>query len=371
MSTTLFIVITLVLSAILLPLGWKYYYKPIEIRYHHSYSDDFCVSAILYFLVTGVLLLDLYCGLKVSATNEESQLLDVVISRLVIGGILLFVLMFIASIITMVLLYRFDMDYGKGFDANAIKFIYSAIIFIDIVVFIILILKYEMSDATICIVDRIVMWIITVAGTWGGIGFCWKNRLIREKEKNRKIYETTEIKKKKAQEKWNYIWPKAATIIAIGIMMCILATGIPLAVKLVFQIEMMVMILSIVVFCEFLICKFISNPGKWHSDLIVEGAVKRCVNDKEPKTFCYRAIRYQLLKDKVHIFARNVKYVGHEQEIENLFGEHDINVDYKQFEEIKGELASLYAKQQEYLRNSFNECRENARNGMLENDEAM
>lgn len=248
----------------------------------------------------------------------------------------------------------FSLDYTDFYSETVSKVCFSIIVStVCIKNFIILFPNYE--DVSF-LINRVLMWLITVIGTWAGFGFKCEGRIQKEKKKIRK----SKFVSKDGKKSW-------IVIIATLIIMMILI----LCPNNVFENTNFITtvcwisgtIMGVGLTCLYILTR-IFQPSKKQSIKAFRQAEK-AYNKKKSISKRFGRMSYRMNNGKLEINKVNITYDSHESDDDfiRLFGEDRIT--FSSPKDALEHLKDKYDDQEKYIWDAFEKCAEERAKNML------
>ena len=185
------IIIAIICFCVGIIIGIALLRKPIKIGFEVSSVIKILNGFLIFFLVSIVIVVDLavsYCNLLY---YQPKRCFGILLSRAIEGGLLMVVGVVLSSFVISMIVKLDNLDLCIGYSQNFIKGYYTAVVTANCIWLFFLVGEYIISEEPVMklLISRIIGWILTVIGTWMGIGFGCEGRITKEylKEKNKKI----------------------------------------------------------------------------------------------------------------------------------------------------------------------------------------
>ena len=339
----------------LLPIGLGYisFNRSIEIKYTNSvlywptpiiWTTLICIFAFYleYFISWTVI--------HYFAIIDKAYFLFVLINN----GFLIIIISPILSILLEKQIEAFNLDYLDKYSETVSKVIFSVIIifFCFEILFNLNLLLYR-DDSNVFILNRVVMWLMLVLGTWIGIGFKCDGRINRE---NKVIQRA----KTKFFSRDNiYFWSPIVGYLAI---FCVL---IHISIRnynsfwnymgigsIIFGISVFLLLVCINVFIE---------PSAERSRRKLYVLANKVCENQLRVSGRFHKMKYSLDKNFIYIDEIKIKYQGHENDLyfKELFDAKKYK--YESPEDLTNFMMDRSNRQVEYIRSAFQSCKEEQR----------
>ena len=114
--------------------------------------------------------------------------------------------------------------------------------------------------------------------------------------------------------------------------------------------------------CAVIGYRCIEIPSEKKSNRKLSKALKRAVTEKSVEGR-YQSVRYKLVnegeKKYLEIQKKNVIWEGHEEEVENMFGERRLSIEQFEYFFCQKYLRDLLKEQREFIQKGYTTCRDN------------
>ncbi|MCR5343157.1 MAG: hypothetical protein K6E70_07335 [Butyrivibrio sp.] len=254
----------------------------------------------------------------------------------------------------------YNLDYFEYYSAKVAQICYAAFS----IAFFVCILNNlpaitkgtNIDETTEFMISRLIVWILTAAGTWLGFGFKCEGRIAKENKKREKISEgKSDAELKTIRKKKWYFWSR---VLSSLLGCCVIVSLITNKMMEVFWIYFAgaAVIFVLVGLITLSIFQFFTNPSEERSNKILLDNINlyKRKEGKEEIKGQYGRMRYRMLNGKMEIDAVNVVYPGHEHEVNELFGAKEYVLD--NMEEIITKMRLRNEKQKEYIAKGFKDC---------------
>lgn len=346
-------------------LGKKLYNKPTKIEFKISpYASLICGVAMftmIFMVMMLELLLDLWGLQECKSDDWRLRLLCMIID----GGLLIAIALPLLSKVFAGWIKGFNLDLCSEYNSDVIKKYYSCSILFDCIWLVILFwdeLKIDNLEVHV-VISRVIIWVISVVGTWVGIGYKCEGRIDEEVKK-------CQTSKNKINRKYmfKYILP-----LIIGfIFNCIFFMGE------IFEIEYMKWVLR-GIYCivmSGMVGMFIAVLWLNHMECYSERRSKKELVkaiQKISSEYCvqryYKTIQYKLVNDEkekyILICEKNVIWNKHEAEVEKYFGQKKESVETFDYMVCSDYLEKLWKSRREFIRKGFELCEDDAKKQLI------
>lgn len=326
--------------------------RPLKIEFEKSPLDWILVAFVALTSVLFAFVLDLFFSRRIcELIGERSDYLHVV-KKFFENGLLIPIFSAIISFIFEKRVESLNLHYSRLYNERVSKICFSVLVLsFCLVVQFLIIPKYPNSDPLVdFLFNRILMWIMTVVGTWIGFGFACKGSIEKDNElinaNNEGIM---------AKEKMQFWIP-----IIIGLVMCCIVLFLS-ATKFVGTL----VVVSILVAFSFLVSGLITaiiikrktNPSPRRSLKLF----LKARNNLEKGIVAqgqYGKVEYELFENELKIKPRTVIYEGHQDDddFKELFA--GPIIEFSDFDEAFKKLEALNKMQREYIQKGFDDCAE-------------
>ncbi len=275
--------------------------------------------------------------------------------RIIKNGILVIPLSMLLSVFFEKIVEKLNLDYLDGYSEMVSKICFSVIVTSVCVIGMIKILnKNNINELEKdYFINRCLMWLITVIGTWIGFGFGCDGRIKKENKKREACFET-----------YNKVFFWMPIIVPLVIAVIIVLASF-------FYVDTMSMIINyglsgaisflIVGLCALYILNRIYNPSEKQSTNDFYKCVKLYNKNKYIKRR-FGLMTYTLLDGKMLIDEVNISYPGHESDDDfrdlfcSLEKEINFSLDNRLFDDERRFLTERNRRQKEYIKKGYNQC---------------
>ena len=347
-------------------IGRFLFHKPIKIELKISPLDSFLNAFAMFWIITMVMVLELSINDWQLVRFQTSDWPLRFLSRAIDGGLLVVIVLLITSILFGKVVIAFNLDLCSGYSINAFKVYYSLAIVVNCIWFIAMVYPDIVKDdpEVQSILNRVVIWILNVVGTWVGIGFRCEGRISEELKNIKKSKE-----KKNAKEILVYSIPFVIAFAINGLLLLVQTLDFQWMKELFSSFYWIIMSGLFGMGVSVWILIYIKYPSERRSNRKLAKAISQ-VNDKEVVKGRYMKIQYSLVNQEAQMYLliheQPVIWVGHEEEISNYFRERKEPVEKFNYEECKEYLAKLSEDRRECVRKGYISCEENVKKQLLE-----
>lgn len=314
---------------------WSFFFKhfsnkPVEIKCRVYFVDWFKAFGIILFIFVLMFFIDFVFVLNIDKLFSDVGFYRVV-KKLFENGIIVPMSLFIISFAVNKTIKENNIDKLEYYTPEFNKISISIIIFAVCIKLLGVFNEVDDDVFTDYCYSRIVMWLVAVIGIW--IGY---------HEDGKKI---NTLKKKMALK----------YCIALVSFLFILLIPFSFFDTIYFFYLMVGIILPSIFFLMIYIIyyKIYRNPSKSRSLRILD----KTIEENKQGIFLekrFGIMTYCVKNNKVFINAIPIIYSGHEKELIKLFGEKELT--FKNVDDLKEKLTSLYEKQTTYLKNEYDKC---------------
>ncbi|MDE6026298.1 MAG: hypothetical protein K2G45_12710, partial [Lachnospiraceae bacterium] len=201
------------------------FHKPIKIEFKISSFDSFNYAFDMFFLITTVMVLELSINQWQLAKFNPIDWRLRFLSRAIDGGLLVAIALPIMSVKFGKWAIKFNLDLCSEYSINAVKIYYSMSIVANCIWFLVMIGQHNINDGpeVQSTLNRVIIWMLNVVGTWFGIGFHCDGR-INEELKN--------IKRSKAKTKEREMLRYSIPFVIAFVINCLLLLAQTFKIKL-------------------------------------------------------------------------------------------------------------------------------------------
>lgn len=347
-------------------IGGFLFCKPLKIEFKISSLDRFMYAFAMFFVITMVMVLELSINYWQLVHFQPFDWRLRFLSRAIDGGLLVAIALPIMSILFGKWGIRFNLDLCSGYSITAVKVYYSLAIVANCIWFLEMAGPDIVNDDTEVqsILNRVVIWMLNVGGTWAGIGFHCEGRISEELKNSKKSKEN-----KTAKEILVYSIPSVIAFTINCLLLLVQSLDVKWMKEMFSTFYWIIMSGLVGMVVSVFILNYIKYPSERRSNRKLAKAISQ-VNDKEIVKGRYMTIQYSLINQESQnyllIHERPVIWVGHEGEISNCFGERREPLEKFNYEECKEYLAKLRDDRRECIRKGKISCEEDVKKQLLE-----
>ncbi len=369
MNFGIFLILCIISACIGMVIGIFIFRRPIKIEFKISPIDSFMYAFGMFFIITMVMALELSINqLNLLYFNPDDWWLKF-LKRAIDGGFLVAVALPLLSILFGKWIRGFNLDLCNGYSINAVKIYYSIVIVANCIWFLVMAgpeIVNNSPDAQ-SILNRVIIWMLNVGGTWAGIGFHCEGRISEELKNIKKSKE-----KKNIKEALEYSLPFAIAFVVNCCLLLVQMSDVKCMQEAFSLIYWCVMSGLVGLLLSVWIMKCIEYPSERRSNRKLAKAISQ-INNKKIVNEKYQTIQYSLLNEETQkyllIHERNVIWLGHEKEISSCFGERKEPIENFNYEECKEYLAKLREDRRECVRKGYISCEKDVKKQLLEQNQ--
>ena len=347
-----------VIAGVGIYVGQKLCRKSTKIEFKISVLNIIFLAFSMFALISVVMAVEMFTN-HLILLNWNPQYWGLkIVKELINSGIIVAVLLPLLSLLFGKWIQDFDMDLCSIYSENVIKIYYSLVVALNCILYLFIISPDIMNDSVEIrnIFNRVVIWALNILGTWIGAGFHCKGRIAVEIEN---INKSKEIIEKK--ELIQYIFSFGGVFVFNLLVFCVLYFAPELYSKWFRLFYEMIIIFIVCMFITALIGLNIKFPSKRKSNRELSKMVKKMEKLDFVKAK-YHRLEYSLVRGEkgniIKIQKQEVDWTGHEQEVQNVFGERDIPVDEFEYRECQEKLSDVLEKQFDLLRKGYKDCKD-------------
>lgn len=347
-------------------IGIFLFCKPLKIEFKISPLANFMYAFAMFFIITMVMVLELSINHWQLICFHPVDWRLRFLSRAIDGGLLVAIALPIMSILFGKWVIGFDLDLCRGYSIIAVKVYYSLAIVANCMWFLVMAGSNIVNgDPEVqSILNRVVIWMLNVGGTWVGIGFHCEGRISEELKNIKRSKE-----KKRAKEILVYSIPFVSAFVINCILLLMQTLDVKWMKGMFSSFYWIIMSGLVGMLALVWILNYIKYPSERRSNRKLAKAISQ-VNDKEIVEGRYVTIQYSLINQEAQmrllIHAQPVIWVGHEKEISNCFGEREKPVEKFNYEECREYLANVREDRRECIRKGNILCEEEVKKQLLE-----
>lgn len=366
MNLEILFIACIISACIGVKFGTVLFHKPIKIEFKISPIESFIYAFEMFFFITMVMVIELSINqwnlLYFNPIDWRLKLL----SRAIDGGMLVAIALPILSILFGKWITGFNLDLCKGYSVNTVKIYYSIAIIANCIWFLLMIGPDIRNDnpEVQSILNRIIIWMLNVGGTWAGIGFRCEGRILEELKNIRKSKE-----KKTAKDLVAYSVPYAIAFVLNCLLLFVQSFKVKWMKEMFISTYCIIMsgLLGMLIYVWLMKC--VEYPSEKRSNRKLAKAISR-VNDGKMVDGRYQTIKYSLINEGTKKFLliheRNVIWLGHDEIVASYFGERKELVDKFDYEECKKYLVKLREDRKECVRKGYISCEEDIKKQLIE-----
>ena len=340
-------------------IGIKVFHIPIKIEFKISMFNSFVQAFGMFFMITATMALEMSINqlqlLLFSPVSWRLRLL----SQLIDEGLIVALLLPLLSILFEKWIRGFDMDLSAVYSEKVIKICYSLAIITNCIWYLYMIGPNIINDSleSRSILSRVIIWMLSVFGAWMGIGFHCKGRIDEEIECDYKSREVLTWK-----EHVEYGIPFGLAFIVNCVVLVVQTLNTKMILNYIGDCYIIVMSGLVGMLCAVIGYRCIEIPSEKKSNRKLSKALKRAVTEKSVEGR-YQSVRYKLVnegeKKYLEIQKKNVIWEGHEEEVENMFGERRLSIEQFEYFFCQKYLRDLLKEQREFIQKGYTTCRDN------------
>lgn len=333
--------------------------KPTEIKYEISLDYWLMPIFVTFFALTVVFVLEIGLNQSIQYWVTTDNAFIWICLKFLDGGILAPFLCFLLSLLFGSLVKWYELDLTTLYSVQIVKIFLSIAILVHCAVLIIVLMKDYSINEHQALMNRVVIWGVTVIGMWVTLANNCIGRINQLKRNQEASKQKTEYPY--CIKYYGAFFAFLAIISLIYIWGAINLEAIKIwiskiyAVMFTFSVSMLIVLLVVV---------FIASPSEKWSDSRLKRLIRKCGNgrmDKEGHGHYYCRVKYTILNkdDKwfVKIYERDVIYKGKEEEVKELFKEDEKPVKELDFMEIRELLQDIAESRKDYLQAQFKKCK--------------
>lgn len=342
---------------ILMMLGYiitnRYLMKPVKIEFTISPFQIFLYGFIVFFCISMLMVVELlFCDLVQNYVSSQNSILNILVS-LINNGLIIAVSLPIMSKFFGKCAKDINLDLCGAYSAKFVKIYYSLSIVANCILLLILHDKtlYEGIDNNM-ILNRVIVWVISVLGTWWGIGYRCEGRVYEE------LANIINSKSQGGKNKKQIIIPMGLAFVLNCIVLIIwqlnsrMASHLFICVYTGIFLVIMGALVSVFRYNK----KYFTNKKKSKKKL--SRAIRK-LNDCSFISARYENVSYILerVEDKnfIQIQGREVTWDGHENEVEKLYGKME-KIEFSKNEDCEELLEQMGEKRRNFMRDARLKC---------------
>lgn len=365
MNLGILLILCVISGCIGVGIGTILFRKPVKIEFKISSFDSFMYAFAMFFIITMVMVLELSINQGQLIYFNPIDWRLKLLSRAIDGGLLVAMALPIMSIIFGRWVIGFNLDLCSEYSINTVKIYYSMAIVANCIWFLVMAGPDIVNDnpEAQSILNRVIIWMLSVGGTWAGIGFCCEGRITEELKNIKRSKE-----KKTVKEILVYSIPFAIAFAVNCFLLLVQTFDIKWMQAMFSSIYFIVMSGLVGMLVSVWILKYIKYPSEKRSNRKLAKAISQ-VNDKAVVKGRYQTIQYSLINQEsqkyLQIHERTVIWLGHEGEINSCFGERKEPVEKFDYEECKKYLDKLRKDRRECVEKGYKSCEEDVKKTLI------
>lgn len=342
-------------------MAYKIFNEPTKIEFEIFWGNWVITVLVGFSLITAVIPLEmLLCYSFVQAFPPQTPIYYLLLEFLK-AGVLVPLFCCIISCVFEWMVEKFDLDLHALYNGKILKAFFSWVVLLNCIGYLVFVWPQLMSGSVEIdyLVNRLIMWTLTVVGTWVGIGFHASGRItqeIRNREESKKVIDRVDVIK--------YLMPFVASMIVLTLLFIVFALlyriGVDEEIVLWLFIFMWLFISGFGISAFLCICHFC--PSEKRSNKKLSRAMKM-IHRRTCVTRYYENVKYALKSENdqkyLNIYSRDVLCEGNEKEVHELFDKQCIEFDEFDYDEIKKLLHDLHKRRGEFIHRESENCREN------------
>lgn len=352
----LIIIGIMIIAIILIILGFiienRTLMKPVKIEFKIFSSQIFLYAFVMFFCITMVMIVE-FCifYLLQNFVHSQDSILNIVVS-LMNNGIIIAISLPIMSKFFGKWAKNIKLDLCGVYSAKIVKAYYSFSIVANCIWLLSLEKTFHDNLADDMIINRVIIWSISVFGTWWGIGYKCEGRVYEE------IVNIINSKSTEKNKKKQIISPMIYAFCANCILLLIIRLGGDTVSYLLIDMYMCVFCMCTGALGSVLIYnrKFFPNKKKSREKLsksISKLSVCRLISGR------YENVSYTLerIEDKnyIEIQGREVEWNGHEDEVKKVYGERE-KEEFSSYEECVKLLEQICEERRRFMSEATLRC---------------
>ena len=338
----------------------QYVYRtPPKIEFKISAFDRFLYSIVLFSVIMAVMMLELgvYEWILYACQPQDWRL--ILLCHLVENGVLVAIAIPFMSILFGKTARKFNFDLAGVYSVNMIRLYYSASI-VACCLWLLYTYRTEIVNNTLeaqCIVNRVMVWLLNVIGTWMGLGFHCESRIDEEMRNIKRSKEIINVK-----EKIDFFKPFFLGFLINCFFLIVQLWDIKwiqnlFAVIYIFVFGMMIAMLGLVLILNYLKCP--SNKRSKQKLSLAINKINNIQEDNEVVEY-YESLRYYLVKKDgkniIKIEKGNVEWPKHEERIKQVFGVQEKELTEFNYNTCLDFLKTEREKRRNFIQTAYVEC---------------
>ena len=323
--------------------------RKIEIKFSYSKVAwiEPVMGAVLSFLIAFIIELIVGWYFNNSFNSDKYQMF--LVKKFFENGLLIPILSIGISFVFEKNVESLNLDYSDLYTDKVSKLVFSVIIILSCIK-IVMIAKFSYGMEYEFVINRVLMWLLTVIGTWIGFGFNCEGRIEKENKIRRRIRRNVN-----AKERLSFWFPVILSLF-IGVIIFFLSDNVLCDKKIIR--------LSLIFACSFLISGLITlaistrlyKPSEKASIKDFYKAFNAYKNNKQIEKH-FGLMSYSITNENnLLIKSVDIKYPNHEEdkEFKRLFGEEQHF--FGSIDEARNYLIVRNKEQTEFIRKAFDKC---------------
>ncbi len=340
-------------------IGIRLLTAPIKIKFKVSFLDIVHLAYMMFAIISCAMLIELIVNQVQLVKWQSATGFVKVLSELIDAGVIIAIILPFLSILFSKWIRKFDLDLCEEYSENVVKVYYSLVIIVNCICYLYIMGESATDNISVNqnIFGRVMIWLLNVFGTWVGIGFHCKGRIDKEIENM--------IRSKKTVDTKGLI--KNVVLFGSTFTFCCALLFLPLSVPETFNKIMLVFYVSmfsfvIAMFLVVIIGACVVYPSAERSDRKLADMVNKVNNsDLENIKARYQRLQYSLVKREgkkyVEVCRRDVRWLDHEKEIDEVFDVKPHEVEAFEYDSCKEYLSEIIKKQRDFIKDKFEFCR--------------
>lgn len=358
------VILLAVLSALVgLVIGKKLAGKPIKIEFKISPFSIMACAFIMYIFMLATMVYEIDASKRiVEMCDETTSAYLKMLSLAVKNGVLITLALPIMSLMISGLIRIFDIDLSIGYKVVIMKIYCSASIIINCIGIMWLYRNGLMSESEDIeyVIARMIVWMLTVVGTWFGIGFGCEGRIDKAVKKVEKEIKKKQEPFKKEEKTCKYYWVWAC---AFMVDLLIAFVQVRDNARDIFILKCVYCVILVGMIFAFISVWWHSKklyPSEKASNKELEKVIAKMAKGNASKSR-YRTVTYSLIEEnseKILIVSMGkIIWAGHEDEFKDKIFE----LSCFDYEECKKYLDQVVDERHDLIQKGYRICKENAK----------
>lgn len=369
MSGSIMLILGIICAFVGARIGAVIFLKPIKIEFKVSLFDSFMFAFCMFFIINMVMALELTANQLILSLPKPTHWLSVLLKCAINNGLFVAIALPVLSIIFGKWAKGINLDLCSLYSVNFIKIYYSLSILANCIWLLILvwpsIVNGDSGVQNVC--NRVIIWMLSIGGTWFGIGFHCEGRVVEELENIR-----ISKQKRNKREVLRFVFGSTIAFLINCLLLFVQVFKIVLLQRIFLMVYMFIMSGSVGLLFSVVILKYIENPTENRSNLKLSKAISR-MHEEASVSERYQTIHYSLMekgsKKYMLIHEGNVIWPGHEDEIIRCFGERKIPLEDFEYKKCHDYLTRLKADRNTFVQKGYLACREAAREQLIDQNQ--